>query len=106
MAGWIEKQLSNIADFATEMADKIYQKEESGFQSPLELNGLAMRQMMKNTAYYKKEYPYAICGDSGFLRTIDKYVSASGWRPATFDINNTVVNAEFENISKEFDVQK
>ena len=108
MATWIEKQLTNIADFASDLAETIYndsQDQNKHYQSPLELNGLAMRHMMKNVRYYKKEYPYAICGDSGRLRTIDKYIAVSGWRPSTFDLDTTVINREFQNISSNFNIQ-
>ena len=102
-----EKAGTAIADFSKDLGKQVWNElNEEQYQSPLEIQGIAMRQAMRPVRYYKKEYPYAYCDDNGFLRGNKGYVAASGWRPATYNLVKYVVDREYENIASKFNVQK
>lgn len=102
-----EKAGTAIADFSKDLGKQVWNElNEEQYQSPLEIQGIAMREAMRSVRYYKKEYPYAYCDDNGFLRGNKGYVAASGWRPATYNLVKHVVDREYENISSKFNVQK
>ena len=102
-----EKAGTAIADFSKDLGKQVWNElNEEQYQSPLEIQGIAMRKAMRSVRYYKKEYPYAYCDDNGFLRGNKGYVAASGWRPATYNLVKYVVDREYENIASKFNVQK
>lgn len=82
-----------------------YAEETQGYQSPLETMGIAMRDTMRPIQYYNKKYEYAIPVASDEIRTNSAYVSVSGWRPSTMDLNLDIHDKEWDTISSEFTVQ-
>ena len=70
--------------------------EDTAYQSPLELNGRAMRAVSRQMNYYSKYYPYVSSSDNALLRTNNAYVSTSGWKPATVSVDKTNILQEEE----------
>lgn len=76
---------------------------EFGYQSPLEVVGLVRRRALDNTKYYGKHYQYAIPITDSFLRYDEGYLSTSGWRPRTYNLNKPIIDNEFEQIKGNFE---
>jgi hypothetical protein len=108
MASWIEKTAKQVSDFAKETVNKVVDDLTEGYQTPLEKNGIVMRQIQNTFSYYKPTNPYVRAYSNSLLKSNDSYVSASGWIPKTYDVKNIAIDLDNEVIKKDeiFDTQR